>query len=108
MSDQGDQGAPLACPSFGTGKYLLVGALSGGIECGVEGIPDVFSSYIGPVQEWAHEIILERFGRLEEPLPTAADKSEADVGTTAGSFYYDDGKCHGYEYKHIEVSAVST
>lgn len=105
-SPQGDQGGPLICPGYGSGKYLLVGALSGGVECGAVGVPDVFSSYLGPVQKWARGVVVQRFGTLEDPASKSssdANSPDVDVGKTAGSFYYDDGLCHGYEPKTLTV-----
>ena len=63
---QGDMGGPLACPSLADGKYLLVGGLSGGVACMAEGVPDIFSSYVGGVQEWVHRELKERWGVLKK------------------------------------------
>ena len=109
---QGDQGAPLACPSFDSGKYLLVGALSGGAECGAEGIPDIYTLFAGEVQKWARDTLMERFGEVDVPLPKVNSSQSAaaagGVTNTAGGFYYDDGKCHGYEARNIPVSGLRT
>ncbi|XP_047736072.1 transmembrane protease serine 9, partial [Hyalella azteca] len=112
MTFQGDQGGPLTCPSFATGQYLLVGALSGGVECATEGMPDIFSDYTGTAMTWIHDILIQRFGRLEEPLPEPSSGAAAVVGAsgpglTAGSFFYDDGGCDGYQPSHVQHSTDS-
>jgi len=86
---------------------LLVGALSGGAACGVEGIPDIYSRFTGDVYKWAHDTLKERFGVVDVPIPKpngTASGSSVGIEHTAGGFYYSDGKCHDYNIKDVPVS----
>lgn len=47
------------CPSLIGDQYLLVGALSGGIECGVTGLPDLYTSFLYGAADWAYSILEE-------------------------------------------------
>lgn len=53
---QGDVGAPLVCFSLQDAQYRLVGLLSGGVDCGVPGLPDLFTSTLESTINWLQSV----------------------------------------------------
>ena len=65
------------CPALEGGQYKLVGALSGGIECGAPQIPDIYKSYLHATYDWIRDTIHGKFppvSRDGKKKETSADK----------------------------------
>jgi len=59
----------------------VVGSLSGGVDCGAEGIPDVYKSYLDVTHDWIRNTILEKFPLKpfqNESSPTAPASDTTD------------------------------
>lgn len=64
---QGDEGGGLACPAFAGGGYLLVGALSGGVDCATKDVPDIYKSFLHVSRDWIRDTIVSLFPLVPPP-----------------------------------------
>ena len=74
------------CPSLNGGHYVMVGFLAGGLACGVQDVPDIFSSTIFN-NKWIFDTISEIFPPISEKLPdlqntTASNTTPSSVSIT--------------------------
>ncbi|KAF2345026.1 Serine proteases trypsin domain [Trinorchestia longiramus] len=106
----GDEGSPLACPSFKDGRYMLVGTLSGGIQCGTQDVPDIYKSYMDSSYDWIKETIIQKF-----PLTSRSAEKTRNTPATQNSNVSESGTAaepnltnRNTTVSHTDLSSPST
>ncbi len=86
-SCQGDSGGPLVSIDENTGAHTLVGVVSFGIKCGLQGYPGVYAR-VSSAKDWIKEMVCDEWGSAAKICGTSeptATPSESPSATPSAS-----------------------